>query len=165
MQDGSHWELRQGIRYRGTEGVNGLWTWSQANPTGSEVALPVEPEAKSPPRPELNQRSRYLKSRLLQGVTPEGESTEKWIAATVMFMKHVAMLTNQPELLPGLANQKWTDPRETMVAAVNMWQRAEVLGLVYEGDWAPSHMLAYGDFWLHEQYKSPVDRQGSIYGE
>ena len=58
MQDGSHWELRQGIWYRGTEGVNGLWTWSQANPTGSEVALPVEPEANSPPyqftRSELN---------------------------------------------------------------------------------------------------------------
>ena len=49
MQDGSHWEWRQGIWYRGTEGVNRLWTWSQANPTGSEVALPGVWGAKPPP--------------------------------------------------------------------------------------------------------------------
>ena len=92
-----------GVWFRAEEGEDGVWTWVQDIPTGSQVALPVQPCEDSPPwqfnSSELNQKSGYLKSKLLQGVTPDGQAAEAWIAAIASFMKHIAVLTDQPELL------------------------------------------------------------------
>lgn len=119
---------------------NGIWTWEYTDTPGaqsSEAAQPDEPTEESPPLQynanELNQSSLYLKERLMKNQLADSKNDENWMATEVAGMKHICHLTDQKDLMPGLANKEWSSPKEAAVAFATLWSRSEQKGLLFGG--------------------------------